>query len=271
AVVGASAAVGALQSISGSRPDATDSPPPPIAAEAPVPMPMPMPMPEDNAVEPPGASAEIVGEVLEGIDVPNYSYYRLGPKGAEGTWVAVPLAKLKVGDRARVGGAMKMQNFKSATLNRTFPEIYFGALVPEGTPSRGASSGTGAHEAMGADPHQGAMDGPPSVAVKPVERVTGANGKTVAEVIGQRTALNGKRVRIRATVVKSTPGVMGRTYLHLRDGSGDAAAGTNDLTATTEATPAVGDTIVIEGVVAIDRDIGSGYKFPTIVENGKVQ
>jgi hypothetical protein len=32
----------------------------------------------------------------------------------------------------------------------------------------------------------------------------------------------------------------------------------------------VGDIVVIEGVVAIDRDIGSGYKFPTIVEDAKI-
>ena len=37
-----------------------------------------------------------------------------------------------------------------------------------------------------------------------------------------------------------------------------------------EATPAVGDVIIIEGVVAIDRDIGAGYKFPTIVEDARI-
>jgi hypothetical protein len=70
--------------------------------------------------------------------------------------------------------------------------------------------------------------------------------------------------------VKATPGVLGHTYLHLRDGSGDAAAGTHDVAATTDATPAVGDTVVLEGVVAVDRDIGAGYKFPVIVENATI-
>jgi hypothetical protein len=285
AVVGASAAVGAVQSIAGSSPAQSNPPSPPAAVQAAAPI-------TDDDGDEASAPSELTGEVLEVVDVPNYSYYRLGTKGAEGTWVAVPSAKLKVGDRARVGGAMKMQNFKSTTLNRTFPEIYFGSLVPDGAPSRGGKSPHGAagadpHAAAGADPmggmgadphggadadpHKGASNAPSAVEVKAVERAAGPNGKTVAEVIGQRSALNGKSVRIRATVVKSTPGVMGRTYLHLRDGSGDAAAGNNDLTATTEATPAVGDTIVIEGVVAIDRDIGAGYKFPTIVEDGKLQ
>ena len=71
-------------------------------------------------------------------------------------------------------------------------------------------------------------------------------------------------------MVKSTPGIMGKTYLHLRDGSGDAAAGTNDITVTTTTTPAVGDVVLVEGPIVLDRDIGAGYKFPTLVEDAKV-
>ena len=124
-------------------------------------------------------------------------------------------------------------------------------------------------KAAGAKPADKAPAKAP-VEVKAVPRAAGPNGKTVAEVIGQRTALVGKTVRIHGTVVKVTAGVLGKTYLHLRDGSGDATAGTNDLTITTEATPAVNDVVVIEGVVAIDRDIGSGYKFPTLVEQAQI-
>ena len=106
--------------------------------------------------------------------------------------------------------------------------------------------------------------------VKPLARAEGPNGKTVADVIGQRTTLSGKAVKIRGTVVKVNTGILGRTYLHLRDGSGDAAAGTNDIVVTTEATPTLGETVVVEGKVVLDRDIGSGYKFATMVEDAKV-
>lgn len=195
---------------------------------------------------------EVEGDVLEVIEVQNYSYLRLGAKGTDGTWTAVTTADLKVGAHARVVEAMKMSSFKSAALGRTFDVIYFGRL-----------------EGAGQAPHG---DAPPPAApeVKPSPRAPGPNGKTVAEVIGQRTALAGKTVRVQGTVVKVTAGVMGKTYLHLRDGTGDAAVGTNDVTVTTTATPAVGSVIVVEGVVAIDRDIGSGYTFPTLVEEAKV-
>ncbi|MFT3766185.1 MAG: hypothetical protein QM820_11830 [Minicystis sp.] len=198
---------------------------------------------------------------------------------------------------------MKMTDFKSTALGRTFPVIYFGTL-DDGSAPHGAAAMNGPsphangadphaaapdpHGANGADPHAGFAPDPhagfapdphggalPSAApspveVKPVPRAAGANGKTVAEVVSQRVQLDGKPVRVRGTVVKVTSGVLGRTYFHLRDGSGDAAAGTNDVTVTTEATPAVGETIEIEGKVAIDRDIGSGYKFPLIVEDAKI-
>ncbi|MBK8259629.1 MAG: nucleotide-binding protein [Polyangiaceae bacterium] len=215
-------------------------------------------------------SAAIGGEVLEVIQVPNYSYLRVGAKGSEGSWVAVPTAEVAVGAQVNVVGAMKMVDFKSTALGRTFPVIYFGSLG-SGAGPRAGSSPHGQGSPNASDPHASGMGSPSaSVEVKAVARAPGPDGKTVAEAITQRTQLNGKTVRIRGTVVKVTTGVLGRTYLHLRDGSGDTANATNDITVTTDAAPALGDTILIEGVVAIDRDIGSGYKFPTIVENAKL-
>jgi hypothetical protein len=120
--------------------------------------------------------------------------------------------------------------------------------------------------ATGADPHAHASES--DVAVERLERAAGPNGRTVAEVLAQRVKLAGKPVRIHATVVKSTPGVLGKTWLHLRDGSG--AEGTSDVTVTTDARPAVGDTVLLEGTVALDRDVGSGYRFPTLVENAQI-
>jgi hypothetical protein len=288
AAVAAGAAVGGARSLGGS-PSTPSVDQAPIAAES--------PSPAAPAGEAAPAAAAVEGEVLEVIEVPNYSYLRIGQKGSEGTWAAVPTAGLEVGDRAAVRDGMEMSGFTSTALKRTFPVIYFGTLaggaaphamggVPAGSPhANGAdphasaaanphANGADPHaDGAGADPHAamgGARPAPTALEVKPVDKAKGTDGRTVAEVIGQRTKLAGKTVRIHATVVKSTPGIMGKTYLHLRDGSGDAAAGTNDVTVTTATTPAVGDVILVEGTVGLDRDIGSGYKFPTIVEDATV-
>lgn len=95
-------------------------------------------------------------------------------------------------------------------------------------------------------------------------------GKTVAEVFAEKDALAGKPVTFRGKVVKTNPNIMGKNWLHVRDGSG--AEGTNDLTVTTAAgaIPSVGDTVVVKGTVALEKDFGMGYQYDIIVEDAEV-
>lgn len=124
------------------------------------------------------------------------------------------------------------------------------------------------------DPHAGlaADEAPPhaqpqSVTVAPVERSRATNGKTVAEVFSARTALDQKRVTVRGTVVKLTEGILGKNYLHLRDGTGSAAGGDDDLTVTTTEAFVIGETVEVEGELAIDQDVGVGYAYPALLAN----
>ena len=95
-------------------------------------------------------------------------------------------------------------------------------------------------------------------------------GLTVVEVYEQKTALANSKVTVRGKVVKSNPGIMGKDWLHIRDGSG--ADGTNDLTVTTTSKPLpeLGDVVVIVGTVSLDKDYGMGYQYPVIVEDAVV-
>jgi hypothetical protein len=94
-------------------------------------------------------------------------------------------------------------------------------------------------------------------------------GRTVAEVFAAKAELAGQEVLVRGRVVKSNPNVMGKNWLHVRDGSG--GEGTNDLTVTTTgAAPQVGDTVLVKGTVALDRDLGMGYRYEVIVEDAEV-
>lgn len=99
--------------------------------------------------------------------------------------------------------------------------------------------------------------------------VKAEGGKTVAEIFGEKDALAGQKVTVRGKVVKTNAGIMGRNWLHVRDGSGDE--GTNDLTATTAADlPAVGTTVVLTGTLALDQDFGMGYQYPVIVQDAEL-
>ena len=205
----------------------------------------------------PASGLSVSGKLLERIAASPYSYLRIQTAQGE-IWAAVPETKVEKGAEVTVAGAMIMRDFESKTLKRTFPEIYFGTLAGNGP-------------AAAADPHGAAAQPGAAVEVGKVEKATGADARTVAEVWSQKAALKGKTVTVRGKVVKYNAGIMGKNWLHLQDGSGDAKAGTNDLTVTSSDAAAKGDTVTITGVLRLDKDFGSGYAYPVLVEDAKVK
>jgi len=92
--------------------------------------------------------------------------------------------------------------------------------------------------------------------------------KTVEAVYGEKAQLAGKQVRVSGEIVKVNNKIMGRNFLHLRDGTGKQ--GSNDLTVTSEETAEVGDQVEIVGTVATDVDFGSGYIYPLLIEKATI-
>jgi len=118
--------------------------------------------------------------------------------------------------------------------------------------------------------HSG-MAKPVDVGDVKVPKATGADARTVAEIVTERSVLKGKSVVVRGKVVKFTPGVMGKNWVHLRDGSGSAAENTNDLLVTTNDETTVGDVVVATGVVHTDVELGSGYSYKVLVQEAKLR
>ena len=197
--------------------------------------------------------ATLTGSVLELMPASPYTYLRIKTPIGE-TWAAVPEANIEKGATVTILNPMLMAGFESKTLKRTFDAVYFGTLSGGTTP---AGSG-----AMGA--------ATPAVVVDKVEKARGADARTVAEAWAQREQLSGKTVTIRGVVVKYNEGVMGRNWIHLQDGSGDATKGTNDITVTSMDGVAMGATVTITGTVHINKDFGAGYSYAVIVEDAKV-
>jgi RecJ-like exonuclease len=95
-----------------------------------------------------------------------------------------------------------------------------------------------------------------------------AKVKTVAALHQEKAALAGQTVQVQGKVVKVNNGIMGRNFLHVQDGTGDANS--NDLTVTSKQTAAVGDQVTVTGRVVLDRDFGSGYSYPLLVEEASI-
>ncbi len=204
-----------------------------------------------------------VGTVVETMDAGSYTYVQIDT-GTEKIWAAAPVCKVKVGDKLGVSKAMPMRNFKSKTLEREFETVYFvgGFQSPDGAPV--AMSGHGA-VAQPSSAHTAGGDG---IDVGTVERPEG--GKTVAEIHAEKADLAGKEIKLRGKVTKYNPNILGKNWLHVQDGTGDAAAKTHDLTITTSATVKKGDTVLVTGKLELDKDFGAGYKYGIIVEDAKV-
>lgn len=92
--------------------------------------------------------------------------------------------------------------------------------------------------------------------------------KTVAQVYQEKTALAGQMVRVQGKVVKVNNGIMKRNFVHVRDGTGDQNS--NNLIITSTQTAKVGDPVVITGKVVLDRDFGSGYSYPLLIEESTI-
>jgi len=221
------------------------------------------PAPSAQAGQPAGMRIE--GKLLEKIDAPPYTYMKIKTADAE-LWAAVPKSDAAVGSEVAVVDAMPMEKFESKTLKRTFDVVYFGNAP--GAP-QGGMPGPGGEQGMAAQ-HAMAASGPAEVGDVKVAKASGADARTVSEVWAQRASLKDKAVTIRGKVVKFNPGIMGKNWVHLRDGSGSADKKDNDITVTTADTVAVGDVVTAKGKVLVDKDFGAGYAYPVIVEDAKV-
>ena len=203
------------------------------------------------AVEPgapsPGPGATVKGEVVEVKDVESYTYLRLKTKDGE-TLAAVAKAAIKPGAKVTVENVTVMNNFESKSLKKTFPTILFGNLA-----GAGLAANTGGDLNS---PHAGIAKSADIGDVR-VGKATGANARTVAEI------------STKAKELKDNPGIMGKNWIHLRDGTG--AEGSNDLLVTTSQETRLGDIITIKGTVRVDKDFGAGYAYKVLVEDATLQ
>lgn len=214
------------------------------------------------------ATGQIAGTVTDSMDAAGYTYLKLKTDRGD-VWAAVRQTPVKVGAKAVVNGQMTLDNFESKTLKRTFDHIVFGTIDDGSAPPAGMASAMG-NPAAGGSPH-GMMEPQPKIDLKniKVDKASGPDAKTIAELYAA-TSVNDAPVTVRGKVVKFLPSIMGKNWMHLRDGSGSDAKHDNDITVTTADTVAVGDVVVVKGTVRRDKDFGAGYNYPVLIEDGKV-
>jgi hypothetical protein len=218
-----------------------------------------MPSPSQQSGE--GA---LSGKVVETMNAGGYTYVCIQKSGKK-TWVAIPETQVKVGEDLTFNPGQEMRGFSSKSLGRSFDSIIFSDGIANAAPAIDRSKPVDAN-------HGGSKAAVAKTTEKiKVEKAEGANAYTVAEIFAQKTKLDKKTAVVRAKVVKVSANIMGKNWIHLQDGTGDASKGTSDLVATSDDLPEVGVVVTAKGTVAKDKDFGAGYKYTVIMEKTSIQ
>lgn len=213
------------------------------------------------SMETPSDAGVVQGQVQEVINVENFTYLRLETHAGE-IWTAVISAPVRKGDTVTVKDAIVMKDFESKILKRKFPTILFGNLV--GAPSAGGSRTA---VPMGLGSTFIALSQKWKSGATTVAKSTQPDALTIAEVIRGAAKLEGKSVVVSGKVVKYNADIMGRNWIHLRDGSGSEQDASNDILVTSTATAQLGDVITFRGTVRTDQDFGAGYAYKVLLED----
>ena len=205
-----------------------------------------------------GLKKVIVQEVLQ---VSSYTYLNVLENGVK-KWIAVPTMEAKLGEIYYYTSGVEMRDFESKELDRTFESVLFlGYITP----------------ADSIDPESGILD-PNAKKEKPVTNakqptrdklelnIDGVEGGIrIEEVFKNAQQYAGKKVKIIGEVTKFNKAIMGKNWVHFQDGT--AFEGAYDLIFTTHENLLVGDQVIFEGVVTLDKDFGAGYFYKVIVED----
>jgi len=198
------------------------------------------------------------GIVVEMIAVEGYTYVEI-ESGDESTWIAAPGFKVEKGDRVLASKGIRMLDFTSRVLGRTFPVIWFVGTVEVVGEDKVAVEPK-------SDLKKKKVDNVKSPVVGSIKKADG--GYSLEEIFDQKKVLSGKKIKLRAKVVKSSGNIMGKQWYHVQDGTG--AYGALDLIVTTIDKVEAGKIVLVTGTLGLDRDFGSGYRYDVILEEASL-
>jgi hypothetical protein len=124
------------------------------------------------------------------------------------------------------------------------------------TPAQNQSTGSTAH--MGQVTSEKV-----NVAVEPCDGCL-----TIAKLMETKETVSGKVIKVKGSVTKFNPQIMGKNWVHIQDGS--ESQGAFDLTITTDLEVTLGQIVTFEGKIALDKDFGYGYSYKVLMEEGKI-
>jgi len=196
------------------------------------------------------------GEVVQSLQVGGYTYMLVSVSDRAQIWVAVPKTNVQVADFVDVPAGLPMANFYSKTLDQEFELIYFVDQIVNHSESSVEVSASRLNN--------------DELQQKIATRVSSDEALGLETLFADKINLDGQTIIVAGVVVKYSAQIMGTNWLHIQDGTqGDS--GSYDLTITSDDQVDVGDVVLVEGVVILNKNIGDGYHFDIILEGAKVR
>ncbi len=210
---------------------------------------------------PPDAHTIVAEEVLQ---TSQYTYIRAKDGNGE-QWLAAKKMDAAKGETFYFTGGLQMTNFESKELKRTFQNILFlDNLSAVKAPSEGNNTSAGSQKApVSSTGSSIALD------KKEIKMKHTKDDITIASLLENKKSYAGKTIKMTGEVVKFSPGIMKKNWIHLQDGTD--FSGKFDLTITTDMEVKVGDKITVEGKITLDKDFGFGYFYDVIMEDAKLK
>lgn len=211
---------------------------------------------ENTLAKPTDQQTEHKVVVHEALNTERYTYLRVKEENEE-FWVAISKRDVKIGQTYYYTGGLLKKNFQSQEFDRNFETVYLVSDFRE----MPMGSGNASMQAVHANAEVAAID-PGTISVEPAKGAV-----KISEIIANPAKYAGKMVIVTGKCVKVNPMIMGRNWVHLQDGSGKNA----DLTVTTVENISLGSAITLEGMIAVDKDFGAGYRYNVIMESAVVK
>jgi hypothetical protein len=194
-----------------------------------------------------------IAKVIDKIPAKGYTYLQVS-ENKNDFWIAVPTMEVEIGETVYFSRYMVMQDFKSENIDKSFDEVLF---VEDARKSPTPDEMKNIHSGVASVEKQ-------SITIDPVK-----DGKTIQQLFSDKSSLSGQTVKVKGKVVKFNKQIMKRNWIHIQDGTGTEKD--FDLVITSDDEVSVGDVIIAEGKVSVDKDFGAGYFFPVLIEDAKIE
>jgi len=191
--------------------------------------------------------------VDEILPTTKYVYLNVNENGKK-YWIATRKQDINIGEEYFYKGGLLKTNFESKEHNKVFDKIYLVTSLVQ------ANHSNDTNKINQQKTNQNSNKKSSTIIVRQKGSIK------ISELIENTKEYEGKTVQITGKCVKINPNIMGKNWIHIKDGSKDDY----DLVITSDTFVKEGSMITMKAKVTLNKDFGAGYKYNLILEDGVI-